>query len=51
MLLQLFRGSPETKSCFSTDPDIAEWDYGGYEGLLTKDIRKQKPDWSIWDDG
>lgn len=39
--------------------DIAEWDYGDYEGLLTKEIRarrkekgldKDKP-WDIWVDG
>lgn len=39
--------------------DIAEWDYGDYEGLLTKEIRarrkekgldKEKP-WDIWVDG
>lgn len=39
--------------------DIAEWDYGDYEGLVTKNIRakrkdqgldKEKP-WDIWVDG
>jgi len=30
------------------DPDLAEWDYGEYEGLSTFDIRKRIPDWSIW---
>ncbi|BEI85206.1 hypothetical protein CcaverHIS002_0506070 [Cutaneotrichosporon cavernicola] len=32
-------------------PDIAEWDYGAYEGMLTKDIRKERPGWEIWRDG
>lgn len=34
-----------------TDPDVAEWDYGAYEGMLSKDIKKERPNWSIWDDG
>jgi probable phosphoglycerate mutase len=34
------------------DDDLAEWDYGGYEGLTTAEIRERlgRP-WSIWDDG
>ena len=43
----------------STSEALAEWDYGKYEGLLTKEIRacresqgldKEKP-WNIWRDG
>lgn len=30
------------------DPNLAEWDYGIYEGRTTLDIRKEIPDWSIW---
>ncbi len=30
------------------DPDLAEWDYGDYEGLTTPEIRETVPDWSIW---
>ncbi|KAK4685900.1 sedoheptulose-bisphosphatase, partial [Tremellales sp. Uapishka_1] len=36
---------------FKTEPLVSEWDYGKYEGMLTKDIKKEKPDWSIWEDG
>jgi broad specificity phosphatase PhoE len=32
-------------------PDLAEWDYGDYEGLRTADIRKQHPAWDVWQDG
>lgn len=30
------------------EPDLAEWDYGEYEGLTTKEIRERHPNWSIW---
>jgi probable phosphoglycerate mutase len=33
------------------DPDLAEWDYGDYEGLRTAEIRKLHPDWDVWKDG
>jgi broad specificity phosphatase PhoE len=33
------------------DPDLWEWDYGGYEGLTTPQIREQRPDWYLWRDG
>jgi broad specificity phosphatase PhoE len=33
------------------DPDLWEWDYGGYEGLTTPDIQKQRPGWYLWADG
>ena len=31
--------------------DLKEWDYGQYEGLTTAEIRKDRPDWSLWRDG
>jgi broad specificity phosphatase PhoE len=33
------------------DPDLWEWDYGGYEGTSTPDIRKTRPGWYLWRDG
>ncbi|MEU8774955.1 histidine phosphatase family protein [Streptomyces sp. NPDC048606] len=33
------------------DPDLHEWDYGGYEGVTTAEIRRTHPDWSLWSDG
>jgi broad specificity phosphatase PhoE len=33
------------------EPDLAEIDYGEYEGLTTKDIRAGRPGWSLWADG
>jgi broad specificity phosphatase PhoE len=34
-----------------TDPDLVEWDYGGYEGKTTDQIRQQRPGWYLWRDG
>jgi broad specificity phosphatase PhoE len=33
------------------DPDLWEWDYGGYEGITTPDIQRERPGWSLWRDG
>ncbi|GAB2808880.1 histidine phosphatase family protein [Streptomyces chlorus] len=33
------------------EPDLREWDYGGYEGVTTADIRRTRPDWDLWTDG
>jgi probable phosphoglycerate mutase len=34
-----------------TEPDLAEWNYGRYEGLLTSEIRKANPGWNVFHDG
>lgn len=31
--------------------DLAEWDYGDYEGRTTKDILSDNPDWHLFRDG
>jgi len=33
------------------DVDLMEWDYGGYEGRRTADIRKEQPRWNPFLDG
>lgn len=33
------------------DPGLQEWDYGGYEGRTTADIRAGRPGWYLWRDG
>jgi probable phosphoglycerate mutase len=33
------------------DPDLWEWDYGGYEGMTTPEIQEQRPGWYLWRDG
>ena len=33
------------------EPDLAEWDYGDYEGKRSEDIRKVRPDWNVFRDG
>lgn len=32
-------------------PDLAEWDYGDYEGQRTVDIRKERLGWNVFRDG
>src|SRR5918992_1730497 len=33
------------------DDDLAEFDYGSYEGRTTPEIREERPGWSVWTDG
>jgi len=35
---------------FDPEPrdDLAEWNYGEYDGVTTPEIREQVPDWTIW---
>jgi broad specificity phosphatase PhoE len=33
------------------DLDLVEWDYGCYEGKLTQDIPKERPDGDMFRDG
>jgi broad specificity phosphatase PhoE len=35
----------------AVEPNLVEWDYGEYEGLTPKQIRKTAPDWLIFRDG
>lgn len=33
------------------DPDLAEWDYGDYEGQLSTHIHENRPGWNLFRDG
>ena len=33
------------------DQDLAEWDYGAYEGKTSLDVRKNRPGWNCYRDG
>ena len=33
------------------EPDLAEWDYGAYEGRRSVDIRAEQPGWNVYQDG
>lgn len=33
------------------DPDLAEWDYGAYEGRRTAEILVERPGWQLFRDG
>jgi broad specificity phosphatase PhoE len=35
----------------AVDPDLWEWDYGGYEGITSARIREDRPGWYLWEDG
>jgi broad specificity phosphatase PhoE len=34
-----------------SDPDLAEWDYGDYEGLTSAEILAARPGWELFRDG
>jgi broad specificity phosphatase PhoE len=34
-----------------TEPDLAEWDYGDYEGQLSANILQARPEWNLFRDG
>jgi probable phosphoglycerate mutase len=44
---ELARLGPQT----IVDEDLAEWDYGDYEGRTTAQIRVDRPGWNLFDDG
>ncbi|MET7454562.1 histidine phosphatase family protein [Streptomyces sp. NPDC005574] len=33
------------------DADLVEWDYGGYEGVTTAEIQRERPGWFLFTDG
>jgi len=33
------------------DPQLAEWNYGDYEGRTSADIRRSRPEWDLFRDG
>ena len=33
------------------EPDLAEWDYGDYEGMHSAAVHKERPDWNLFRDG
>lgn len=35
----------------ATDPDLAEWNYGQYEGRTTADVHAERPHWNLWTEG
>jgi probable phosphoglycerate mutase len=35
----------------AVDADLAEWNYGSYEGRTTNEIQAERPDWDLWTDG
>lgn len=40
-------GLPVTETC----EDLAEWNYGRYEGITSAEIHQDRPGWSLWTDG
>ena len=44
-------GAPGIGPAPKQDPDLWEWDYGGYEGVTTEQIQAGRPGWYLWTDG
>jgi broad specificity phosphatase PhoE len=42
---------PDVPWPVKVDPDLQEWDYGGYEGRTTPEIQDDHPGWYLWRDG
>jgi probable phosphoglycerate mutase len=38
-------------SAAEVEPDLVEWNYGGYEGRTSAEIRAERPDWQLFRDG
>jgi broad specificity phosphatase PhoE len=38
-------------SAATVDLDLVEWDYGAYEGRTTAEIRAERPDWQLFQEG
>ncbi|MEV7091034.1 histidine phosphatase family protein [Streptomyces sp. NPDC093085] len=36
---------------YRVEPDLREWNYGGYEGITTAEITRTRPGWDLWTDG
>ncbi|KAL9001537.1 MAG: hypothetical protein Q9169_000112 [Polycauliona sp. 2 TL-2023] len=55
----IFNGVDDITDKLTLTNDIAEWDYGDYEGLVADEIRARRKekgldrerDWSVWRDG
>jgi len=52
LLFKSYKGERDVGSVpTETTEDVREWDYGKYEGIKTKDIQKDVPNWEIFADG
>src|SRR5580704_14643922 len=38
-------------SVAEVERDLVEWDYGKYEGLTSRQVLQQRPDWDLFRDG
>ena len=41
----------ELDAAAEVDADLAEWDYGDYEGRRTDEIHRERPDWNLFRHG